>query len=50
VLLRNLVEVLERGIEVEVVEVVVTLADEWVEVERVGVGVYGLRLRFEAKN
>jgi hypothetical protein len=50
VLLRDLVEVLERGVEVEIVKAVEALADEWVEVERVGVGILGLRLRWEAKD
>jgi hypothetical protein len=50
VLLRDLAEVLEGGVEVKVVEAVEALADERVKVERVGVGVLGLRLRWEAKD
>jgi hypothetical protein len=49
-LLRDLVKVLERRVEVEVVEGIETVADERIEVERVGVGVLGLRLRWEAKD
>ena len=50
-LLRDWLEALERrGIEVQVVEVDVALADKRVEIERVGVGVLGLSLRFEAKD
>jgi hypothetical protein len=48
--LSDLVELLERRVEVQVVEVVESLADERVEVERVGVGVLRLRLRWEAKD
>jgi hypothetical protein len=48
-LLRDLVEVLERCVEVEVVEVVVTLADERVEIERVRMSVCRLGCGGERK-
>jgi hypothetical protein len=49
-LLRNLVEVLESGVKIQIIESVEALADDRVEVERVGVGALGLGRRWEAKD